>query len=95
VSAGALTIALTESDPAISRQTGPRAEVAFHEARVRVAIEEKDTEGERSAATVLARTLVSRGTQIDEATRLARRALLVVEDPALREELSGWFSALG
>jgi hypothetical protein len=95
VSAGALTIALTESDPAISRQTGPRAEVAFHEARVRVAIEEKDTEGERSAATVLARTLVSRGTQIDEATRLARRALLVVEDPALREELSGWFAALG
>ncbi len=32
---------------------------------------------------------------MDEATRLARRALLVQEDPALREELSGWFAALG
>ncbi len=39
--------------------------------------------------------LATRGTQLDVATRLARRALLLGDDPQLREELAGWFVTLG
>src|SRR6185295_9825039 len=46
-------------------------------------------------ATALARALAARGSELDSATKLARRALVLGEDPALREELSSWFSALG
>src|SRR6185295_5513627 len=46
-------------------------------------------------ATALARALAARGSELDSATKLARRALVLGEDPALREELASWFAALG
>ena len=54
-----------------------------------------DEELERSAAAALARALATRGTELDAATRLGRRALLLGDDPVLREELAGWFVSLG
>ncbi len=50
---------------------------------------------ERAAASALSRALAARGTELELATRYARRSLLIAEDPALREELAGWFASLG
>jgi hypothetical protein len=43
----------------------------------------------------LARALATRGTELELATKLARRALLLGDDAALREELAGWFATMG
>lgn len=77
------------------RVTGKRAEVAALQAQLRAARERGDIEQERAAATKLARRWVMAGTRLDQATRLARRSLLLGEDPKLREELSSWFASLG
>lgn len=94
-SAASLTFELHFSEAPVSRRTGPRAELAHYAARIRTATEREDTEGERKACIALARALVTRGTELDTATRLARRALLLGHDANLREELSNWFAALG
>lgn len=77
------------------RMTGKRAEVASLQSQLRAARERGDIEQERAAATKLARRWVATGTRLDQATRLARRSLLLGEDPKLREELSSWFASLG
>jgi hypothetical protein len=79
----------------VPRQSGPRAELTSLSARARVAARIHDATAERAAATSLARALAARGTEFDEATRLARRALALGDDPVLREDLSNWFSLLG
>ncbi len=94
-SAASLTFEIQLADPPVSRRTGPRAELAHLAARVRSCSAAGDLEGERVSATQLARALVTRGTELDSATKLARRALLLGHDAALREELAGWFAALG
>ncbi len=83
------------SDPPISRHTGPRAELASFRARVEACAKAGDPEGERDAAAGLARALAARGAELDTATKLARRALLLGDDDTLREELAQWFSILG
>jgi len=77
----------------VARRSGPRAELTLLFARVEHAA--GDDASERAAASALARALATRGTQLDVATRLARRALLLGEDASLREELAGWFVTLG
>src|SRR5689334_10005661 len=77
----------------VARRSGPRAELTLLFAKVETS--GGDDAAERTAATALARSLATRGTQLDVATRLARRALLLGEDPQLREELAGWFVTLG
>ncbi len=94
-SPASLTFELTLADPAVSRRTGPRAELTSLGARLSAAAAAGDTEGERQHATALARALVTRGAELDTAIKLARRALLLGYDAALREELAGWFAALG
>ncbi|MFO0571124.1 MAG: hypothetical protein U0263_36160 [Polyangiaceae bacterium] len=94
-SAASLTLELQTSEPPVSRRTGPRAELAYHQARVIACSASGDAEGERVAATAFARALVTRGTELDTAAKLARRALILGHDAALREELSTWFAALG
>lgn len=94
-SAASLTFEMQSADPPVSRRTGPRAELAHLAARARACARAGDTEGERAAATALARALVTRGTDLDSAAKLARRALLLGHDAALREELAAWFGALG
>ena len=79
----------------ISRHTGPRAEEASLRSRVAEHRAEGDVEGEREASIALARLMASRGTDLDVATSLARRALSIGEDPALRAELAGWLAGLG
>src|SRR4029079_16442713 len=37
----------------------------------------------------------ARGTELELATRYARRSLLIADDPVLREEIAGWFASLG
>ena len=94
-SAVSLQLELLTQDPAVARRTGPRAELAFFRARARAARAQNDAEAERQASAALARALTQRGTDLDEAIKLARRALLLGDDPHLREELSQWLAAVG
>jgi tetratricopeptide (TPR) repeat protein len=84
-----------ELDTAIARRSGPRAELASLSGKLGAASRAGNEHEERTAAAALARALAARGTELDAATRFARRALLLAEDPALREELAGWFTGLG
>jgi tetratricopeptide (TPR) repeat protein len=79
----------------VARRRGSRAELASLRARLSRATASGDSEGERLAASLLSRGLAARGAELDSATKLARRALMLGEDPSLREELSSWFAALG
>lgn len=94
-SAATLQLEVLTLDAPTPRRTGPRAELAFHRARVRACRLSGDGDGERQASAALARALVARGTELDEAIKLARHALLLGDDPLLREELSQWLSVLG
>lgn len=79
----------------VPRRSGPHAELHGLASRCRLARATRNQALERSAAGSLARALSARGTELDRASKLARRSLLLGDDPALREELSGWFSLLG
>ncbi|MEZ4373632.1 MAG: hypothetical protein R3B07_22615 [Polyangiaceae bacterium] len=79
----------------VPRRAGARAEQAWLRGRLEQAKRTKDLEQERVASVQLARALAARGSELDTATRMARRALVLGEDPQLREELSGWFAGLG
>ena len=79
----------------IARRSGPRAEQAFLRVTLRKCSEAGDADGESTAAASLARSLAAAGAELDLATKLARRALLLRDDPALRDELSRWFAGLG
>ncbi|MBN1612506.1 MAG: hypothetical protein JW940_38100 [Polyangiaceae bacterium] len=87
-------VAAGETTPVV-RRSGPRAHRAALEARLARAARALDSEAERRAAVALARWLAARGVELDRAARLARRALVLGEDNALRSELSAWFSMLG
>lgn len=94
-SAASLALERYELDTAISRRHGPRAELASLVAKLNGASRAGSEAEERAAASALARALSARGTELDAATRFARRALLLGEDALLREELSSWFAGLG
>lgn len=85
---------LVEQAP-VARKKGPRAAIASLRARQRAAERAGDPDAERVHAAALARALSAHGTELDLATKLARRALVLGDDAELREELSAWFSALG
>jgi hypothetical protein len=94
-SVSALALEWLSRHAPIARRPGARAELASLRAKLRAATRARDMDGERANAAALARALASRGAELDTATRLARRALLLGEDAFLREELSSWFAALG
>lgn len=94
-SAASLALQRYELDMPVPHRVGPRAELASLSARLTAASTAGDGERERVAAAALSRALAARGTELELATRYARRALLIAEDPALREELAGWFASLG
>ncbi len=79
----------------VARRSGAVAEHAQLRAQLAFAQRSHDIDEERARAAGLARALAARGSELDEATRLARRSLVLGDDPALREELSGWFAGLG
>lgn len=85
---------LTERRP-ISRRGGGRAEAQTLRSQLIAARERADIDAERVLSAQLARLLVARGVELEEATRLARRSLLMGDAPKLREELSVWFAGLG
>src|SRR5689334_12888117 len=76
-------------DP-LPRAEGVRAAVCYAVARLADAIDEQDEPSERVLSIDLARKFAARGTDLDQALVLARRALQLGEDLALRSELSGW-----
>ena len=92
-SAGSLALERYELGVATARRSGPRAELASLAAKLEGA--GGDEQQERAAVVALARALATRGTELDVATRLGRRALLLGEDSTLREELAAWFVSLG
>lgn len=94
-SAASLALQRYELDMPVPHRTGPRAELAALTARLTAASTAGDGERERVAASSLSRALAARGTELELATRYARRSLLLGEDPVLREELAGWFASLG
>jgi tetratricopeptide (TPR) repeat protein len=94
-SAAALALERFELEPATARRSGPRAELASLAAKLSAASRSGNEHDERASASALARALAARGTELDTATRFARRALLLGEEPLLREELSAWFTGLG
>ncbi|HEV8245030.1 MAG TPA: hypothetical protein VGP93_04655, partial [Polyangiaceae bacterium] len=94
-SAASLALERYELDSPVPRRTGPRAELAALRARLVTASASGDGDTERTAAVALAHALATRGTELELATKLSRRALLLGDDPALREELAGWFATLG
>lgn len=94
-SAASLALQRYELDMPVPHRVGPRAELATLSARLTAASAAGDGERERVAASALSRALAARGTELELATRYARRSLLIAEDPALREELAGWFASLG
>lgn len=95
LSVASIALLAHREDQPIGRRHGARADLAYREGRLRAAVERRDLEAERQAASALARALVTRGLELDHALRLARRALVIEEDAALREELAGWFASLG
>ncbi|HET7545739.1 MAG TPA: hypothetical protein VFK05_37985, partial [Polyangiaceae bacterium] len=94
-SAASLALQRYELDMPVPHRVGPRAELATLNARLAAAGAAGDGERERVAAASLSRALAARGTELELATRYARRSLLIAEDPALREELASWFASLG
>ncbi|MET0794435.1 MAG: hypothetical protein ABW061_23135, partial [Polyangiaceae bacterium] len=94
-SAASLALQRYELDVPVPHRPGPRAELAALSARLTAASSAGDGERERVAASSLSRALAARGTELELATRYARRSLLLGEDPVLREELAGWFASLG
>ncbi len=94
-SAASLALERYELDMPVPHRMGARAELASLGARLAAASASGDSERERVAAASLSRALAARGTELELATRYARRALLLNEDPVLREELAGWFASLG
>jgi len=94
-SAASLALERYELDRPVPHRVGPRAELSALSARLLSASSAGDGERERAAASSLARALAARGTELELATRYARRSLLLGEDPVLREELAGWFASLG
>ncbi|WP_437326354.1 hypothetical protein [Sorangium sp. So ce381] len=94
-SAGQLVLAGARVIAPVSRHRGPRAEEAYWRARVDERRAAGDVQGEREAALALARTLAARGVELDQAAVLARRALSLGDDPAMRSELAGWLAGLG
>ncbi len=95
VSAGELLLEGIRATAPASRHAGPRAEVAYLRARIDEHRSQGDAAAEREASITLARLLVSRGGEIDRAAALARRALSIADDTALRGELAGWLAGLG
>ncbi|MFZ5896771.1 MAG: hypothetical protein ACOY0T_37285 [Myxococcota bacterium] len=79
----------------VARRSGTRAELESLAARLAVARRVGDEALERTTAAALARALAAMGAELDQATKLARRSLLLGDDPLLRDELSGWFVTLG
>jgi len=94
-SVGAVVLAHLRDDVPISRHTGARAEEAHLRSRLVESRLTGDLVGEREGSILLARLLATRGRDLGVATKLARRALMLGEDEALRVELSGWLAGLG
>jgi tetratricopeptide (TPR) repeat protein len=94
-SASSLALERFQLESAAPRRSGPRAELASLAAKLSAANRSGNEHDERASAASLARALAARGTELDAATRFARRALLLAEEPLLREELSAWFTGLG
>lgn len=94
-SAASIVLGRLERGEPVPRRAGPRAELEWLSARMNAAVAAEDPARERATATELARALLQRGSEFDQATRLARRALSLGDDPVLREELASSFAMLG
>ncbi len=79
----------------LQRFQGRTAELATLRAQCRTANAEGDQEAEQRASAQLARALARNGILLEQATKAARRALLLADQQPLREELSVWFAGLG
>jgi len=94
-SVGSLVLENLRAEVPMPRHNGPRAVEAHLRARLADARAAGDAAAEHDIAVSLARLLASRGRDLGVATKLAKRALLLQEDPALRVELAGWLAGLG
>jgi len=79
----------------LPRYQGPRAEIAHYSGVLLDAQAADERDREREACVKLAHLYTQRGTNLDAAVALARRALAIQDDPALRTEVAGWLAGLG
>lgn len=79
----------------LDRYEGARAELAYWSAQLLEATAAGNAKDERAACIKLCHLYTDRGTDLDLAITLARRALSLADDAALRVELAGWLSGLG
>ena len=79
----------------LTRFQGRTAELATLRAQCCTAKAEGDQEAEQRASAQLARALARNGILLEQATKAARRSLLLADQQPLREELSVWFAGLG
>src|SRR5262245_41799893 len=94
-SVGELVLENLRAEQPVPRHTGPRAEEAYLRAKLAESRLTGELAVEREASVSLARLLAARGRDLGLATKLARRALMIEEDPSLRTELAGWLAGLG
>lgn len=80
---------------ALARFEGPLAQAAHLAAVLEDAVAGGDRAREREASESLARLLSARGTELDLAVKLARRALALEDDPILRSDVAGWLAGIG
>lgn len=85
---------LSQSKP-VERRRGSKAEMATLRAGLAAARRSGDLDEEARITTELARRLAASGGELDLATKLGRRALMLRDNPRLREELASWFAGLG
>lgn len=94
-SVGSLVLEQVRAGAPLSRHSGPRAEETWLRARLAEHAASGDMTAERHVAIALARLLGTRGTDLDTAITMARRALVIADDRGLRTELAGWLAGLG
>ena len=88
-SVSGLALEWLHRDAPVARRRGARAEIGQLRHELAAAEAAGDAERERRSSMALSRALAARGTELDTATRLARRALVLGGDFALRDSRRG------
>lgn len=88
-------LAIVLDGPVTSPAPQGNAPLARLRARLQEVRRRQDREAEREIAVQLSRELVRRSSELDTAVLLARRALVLKEEPALRDEIATWLGGQG
>lgn len=94
-SVAAIALESLSTPKPIQRPAGPPAPIATLEAELSRAESEGDDAAMHRVSAALARALWQHGSELDTATRLAKKAASIEPDRKLVEQLSSWYAELG